>query len=69
MLHGEQSIELHKDIPTHGKLQANLRVVDILDKKSGALLIFDSNSFDFLPLANCRHITRSFHDFMIIQST
>jgi len=44
-LHGEQYIEIHKEIPTSGKLEASLTVVDILDKKSGAAIIADGNPF------------------------
>jgi hypothetical protein len=39
VLHGEQFIEVHKEIPTHGSLEASLSIVDILDKKSGALIV------------------------------
>lgn len=45
MLHGEQYIEVHKEIPTHGTLEASLSVVDILDKKSGALVIINGKGF------------------------
>jgi predicted transcriptional regulator len=34
-----QVIEVHKEIPTHGSLEASLNVVDILDKKSGAVIV------------------------------
>jgi hypothetical protein len=30
---------VHKEIPTHGSLEASLNVVDILDKKSGAVIV------------------------------
>jgi len=46
VLHGEQFIEVHKDIPVDGTLEATLSVVDILDKKSGALLVVDVDVTD-----------------------
>ena len=47
VLHGEQFIEVYKDIPVNGTLEGKLTVVDILDKKSGALVVVDGNFFFF----------------------
>jgi len=46
VLHGEQYIELYKSLPTSGNLESHLRVVDILDKKSGALVIINVDVLD-----------------------
>ena len=45
VLHGEQFIEVYKSIPVSGVLEATLNVVDILDKRSGALLVVNGNCF------------------------
>lgn len=46
LLHGEQYIEIKKPIPTSGTLTHNAVVRDILDKKSGAVILVDVESFD-----------------------
>jgi len=46
VLHGEQFIEVYKDIPVNGTLEGKLTVVDILDKKSGALVVVDVDVTD-----------------------
>ncbi|XP_029844734.2 peroxisomal multifunctional enzyme type 2 [Ixodes scapularis] len=46
MLHGEQYLELFRPIPPSGVLKTDVRVVDVLDKGSGALLIADADTFD-----------------------
>ncbi|XP_013858080.1 peroxisomal multifunctional enzyme type 2 [Austrofundulus limnaeus] len=46
ILHGEHYLEVYKPIPTKGPLVSKSSVADVLDKGSGALLIFDSNIYD-----------------------
>ncbi|XP_062545364.1 peroxisomal multifunctional enzyme type 2-like isoform X1 [Armigeres subalbatus] len=46
ILHGEQYIELFDSVPTDGVLTTTSSVLDVLDKKSGALVITQSESFD-----------------------
>ncbi|XP_058445687.1 peroxisomal multifunctional enzyme type 2-like isoform X2 [Malaya genurostris] len=46
ILHGEQYIELFDSVPTDGILTTTSTVIDVLDKKSGALVITQSDSYD-----------------------
>lgn len=46
ILHGEQYLELFKPLPTCGVLKSRARVIDVLDKGSGALIIMDVETFD-----------------------
>ncbi|XP_005096557.1 peroxisomal multifunctional enzyme type 2 isoform X2 [Aplysia californica] len=46
ILHGEQYLELYKPIPPSGTLTSQLSVADILDKKSGALILYNVETFD-----------------------
>lgn len=46
MLHGEQYLELFKPLPTQGTFTSKPRVVDVVDKGSGALLILEVDTFD-----------------------
>lgn len=41
ILHGEQYIEILGDIPAEGKLTSKASVVEVLDKGSGAAVVFD----------------------------
>lgn len=42
VLHGEQYIEMYRPLPSEGRLRSEARIVDILDKGSGALMLCDS---------------------------
>lgn len=46
LLHGEQYLELHQPIPTAGKLRTEVRVIDVLDKGSAALVVLGLTSRD-----------------------
>jgi len=46
ILHGEQYLELYKPIPTKAKLTHEMKVVDVLDKGSGAAIVTDIISYD-----------------------
>ncbi|XP_017267793.1 peroxisomal multifunctional enzyme type 2 [Kryptolebias marmoratus] len=45
VLHGEQYLELYKPLPTSGTLTTERSVVDVLDKGSGAVLIFEGKTY------------------------
>ncbi|KAL1918369.1 uncharacterized protein VTP21DRAFT_3029 [Calcarisporiella thermophila] len=45
-LHGEQYIELHKSYGTGGKLTTSSKIIDILDKGKGAVVIVGTTSKD-----------------------
>ncbi|KAK6643635.1 hypothetical protein RUM43_005145 [Polyplax serrata] len=46
VLHGEQYLEIYKQIPCSGCLESRCRVVDVLDKGKGALMIINFETFD-----------------------
>lgn len=46
ILHGEQYLEVLDDLPTSGKLITKGKVIDVMDKGSGALVVFGCDSFD-----------------------
>lgn len=46
VLHGEQYLELYKPIPTSGTLMSTVRVADILDKGSGAFILYNVETVD-----------------------
>ncbi|EEB16259.1 estradiol 17 beta-dehydrogenase, putative [Pediculus humanus corporis] len=46
ILHGEQYLEIFKPISSSGCLESRCRVVDVLDKGKGALLIVNFETFD-----------------------
>ena len=46
LVHGEQSIALHQEIPTQGTVQVTSTVAGIYDKGSGGLVVLESRSTD-----------------------
>lgn len=46
ILHGEHFIEMFAPLPTDGKLISDVKVIDILDKGSGALILSDVTTYD-----------------------
>ncbi|MEX0617262.1 MAG: MaoC/PaaZ C-terminal domain-containing protein [Candidatus Woykebacteria bacterium] len=46
LLHGEQRIELHGQIPTSGVLTTQGRITGIYDKRRGALVVIDADTKD-----------------------
>ena len=46
LVHGEQYLQILKPIPTSGAFTSRARVVDVLDKGSGAVIILESDTFD-----------------------
>lgn len=45
-MHGEQYLELLRPLPTDGKLVTRGTIVDVMDKKSGAVVVTLCESFD-----------------------
>ncbi|KAK6010005.1 MaoC-like protein [Ostertagia ostertagi] len=46
ILHGEQYIEVYEPLPSEARLRSEARVVDILDKGSGALILTEGTAYD-----------------------
>ncbi|KAK6733563.1 hypothetical protein RB195_017359 [Necator americanus] len=46
ILHGEQYIEVYGPLPSESKLRSEARVVDVLDKGSGALILTEVTTYD-----------------------
>ncbi|MEL7372568.1 MAG: MaoC/PaaZ C-terminal domain-containing protein, partial [Myxococcota bacterium] len=46
MLHGEQYTKLERPMPTKAKLKHKAKIVDIQDKKKGALVVTEIKSYD-----------------------
>lgn len=53
VLHGEQYLEVVEDLPTEGELKTTGSVVDVVDKKSGALVVTNCKKFDYLHSMDC----------------
>lgn len=49
ILHGEQYFEVFDDLPTEGELLTKAYVIDVMDKKSGAVVVIECKCF----LLNC----------------
>lgn len=50
MLHGEQYLEVVDDLPVEGTVTTSGRVIDVTDKKSGAVVVADCNiNMHFFP--------------------
>eukprot|EP00117_Sycon_ciliatum_P009903 scpid46323/ scgid4896/ Peroxisomal multifunctional enzyme type 2; 17-beta-hydroxysteroid dehydrogenase 4; D-bifunctional protein; Multifunctional protein 2; (3R)-hydroxyacyl-CoA dehydrogenase; Enoyl-CoA hydratase 2; 3-alpha,7-alpha,12-alpha-trihydroxy-5-beta-cholest-24-enoyl-CoA hydratase len=45
LLHGEQHIEMHRPMPTSGKLRCQSRIRDLIDKGKGAVIVQDVECF------------------------
>lgn len=48
LLHGEQYLEILDEIPRSGYLTSSCKLVDVLDKGSGAVFVYDSKFNIFL---------------------
>ncbi|GMS93510.1 hypothetical protein PENTCL1PPCAC_15685, partial [Pristionchus entomophagus] len=46
ILHGEQYIEMYEPLPPEGSLRTETRVLDIVDKGSGALILCEITTYD-----------------------
>ncbi|KAH7693763.1 Protein MAOC-1, partial [Aphelenchoides avenae] len=46
ILHGEQYIEFFEPLPLDGQFRSETRVVDVLDKRSGALFLVNVDTYD-----------------------
>lgn len=46
MLHGEEYLEIHKKLPTEGKVETRFRIVDVLDKGKGIVILVQYETFD-----------------------
>ncbi|TMS33814.1 hypothetical protein L596_001507 [Steinernema carpocapsae] len=48
ILHGEQYIEMYEPLPTEANMRSEVRIIDILDKGSGALILSEGSTCDYL---------------------
>ncbi|KAK9310148.1 hypothetical protein QLX08_000433 [Tetragonisca angustula] len=46
ILHGEQYVEIYKELPTEATIETRMQVVDVLDKGSGAVFVVENETFD-----------------------
>lgn len=47
ILHGEQYLEIFDDLPTEGKLVTKGNVIDVIDKRSGAVVVSNCMSIQY----------------------
>ncbi|XP_037934557.1 peroxisomal multifunctional enzyme type 2-like [Teleopsis dalmanni] len=45
-LHGEQYLEICDNLPTSGTLTTTCKIIDVMDKSSGAVVVLDFETFD-----------------------
>ncbi|XP_058795537.1 peroxisomal multifunctional enzyme type 2-like [Phymastichus coffea] len=46
LLHGEQYLEVHKQLPVEGKVESHFKVTDVLDKEKGAVILIYYETYD-----------------------
>lgn len=46
ILHGEQYLEVHKPLPTEGTVETRFKVLDILDKGKGTIVLVQHDTYD-----------------------
>ena len=46
ILHGEQYIEVHKTVPTEATVESRFKLLDVLDKGKGAVLVVQMETYD-----------------------
>ncbi|KOX75508.1 Peroxisomal multifunctional enzyme type 2 [Melipona quadrifasciata] len=46
ILHGEQYLEIYKELPTEATIETRMQIVDVLDKGSGAVFVVENETFD-----------------------
>ena len=53
ILHGEQTLRLHRSLPVSGSAVVNRRIRDVWDKGSGAVIVLEEQAVDGDPLLTC----------------
>nr|CAD7587384.1 unnamed protein product [Timema genevievae] len=61
MLHGEQYLEVIRPLETSGELVSKARVVDVLDKGSGAAILVDEVHYGGLLLQSASFLDKALH--------
>src|SRR3954452_530586 len=46
LVHGEQTVELHQEIPVKGRLSSTTKITGIYDKGKGAVVVMENASVD-----------------------